>query len=555
MSVRESNLVPYGHDIVVATTQASINATMQQYLAGIREPETIGCYIADDRGEPVPIALADLVAQAGVDPFSVSDDADPATDRGLQALIGARFMMGFKASLGIPASSAGVPEVVTLGDDGGTATFNMMCSDFTVVQLVPGGGYSSVPTWFNRSQDPNAPWVFSSLVYLRLALVDPTVYASLTPDVRARIEAIGNAPFSIQQLLLDIDDATLETQPTISGVRPGTPLATVLGETFLGAYFAQMRAEGKPVFNVVVQESAGPVSTLTVTHVDKEACPLTDPSDPPTDAQRELTTLNYLCAANGATPAPVTKFGWNWFDDGDTSAEGVIAVNRLSFAKTLKAQLDTYVAGLCFAPYVNIPMVGLTADINWSLTPGQMPTTMTLPPTGPQLLGYAYSGSSGDRAGLDGDIAQMDLSPSFSFAATFSGNTLTLARELIVFLRLQHLQTSVQGNIIDLRVTDTYTLTVTDRGQVAATPVSVTEDKSQQLGTTPFLDFFTNLNDMLADIENRARALTAPMNVDPPLSAVQDFVFPGGNTFAFSTVGFSDYGDLVTHIDYTAPRR
>jgi hypothetical protein len=37
------------------------------------------------------------------------------------------------------------------------------------------------------------------------------------------------------------------------------------------------------------------------------------------------------------------------------------------------------------------------------------------------------------------------------------------------------------------------------------------------------------------------------------LTVVQDFVFPGGRTFAFKTVGFSNHQDLVAHITYADP--
>jgi hypothetical protein len=37
---------------------------------------------------------------------------------------------------------------------------------------------------------------------------------------------------------------------------------------------------------------------------------------------------------------------------------------------------------------------------------------------------------------------------------------------------------------------------------------------------------------------------------DIPTSTVQNFVFPGGATFTFADVSFSDNQDLVSHIVY-----
>ncbi len=67
----------YGYDYVVAVTQASVNATMMEYLAGMPEPEVEVCFVAEinattGRVEPQEIAFADLLALTdNVDPFTV----------------------------------------------------------------------------------------------------------------------------------------------------------------------------------------------------------------------------------------------------------------------------------------------------------------------------------------------------------------------------------------------------------------------------------------------------------------------------------------------------
>jgi len=56
----------YGYDFVVATTQASINSGLKEYLNTINQPTTTLCFLADSKGNPsVPITLDALKAKTG----------------------------------------------------------------------------------------------------------------------------------------------------------------------------------------------------------------------------------------------------------------------------------------------------------------------------------------------------------------------------------------------------------------------------------------------------------------------------------------------------------
>ncbi len=117
---------------------------------------------------------------------------------------------------------------------------------------------------------------------------------------------------------------------------------------------------------------------------------------------------------------------------------------------------------------------------------------------------------------------------------------------------MRSLQTSAGGNVVDRTLTDTYTLAVDSNGQLTATEQSAPlVDNSQNPSTNDFLNFFTDLNDIISDVENWVRGFTSTSLEDMPLSVVQDYVFPGGKTFAYKSVGFSDYGVLASHITYT----
>lgn len=105
-SALSSNLSQIGYDMVVATTQKSINATMLQYLDGSDKIEpTVKCYAWKKVVDPTTkkksevlteITLADLAnAAPGVDPFAIADDADPDSDVFLQRLRFANFALAY----------------------------------------------------------------------------------------------------------------------------------------------------------------------------------------------------------------------------------------------------------------------------------------------------------------------------------------------------------------------------------------------------------------------------------------------------------------------------
>lgn len=103
MSAKKSNLTPLGYDMVVATTQGALNATMLEYLNNREQVEGVtSCFVwrkfvVDGKkvSKLVTMTLAEVVAGTpGADPFQISNDADPDSDVNLQRL---RFF-GFAAA-------------------------------------------------------------------------------------------------------------------------------------------------------------------------------------------------------------------------------------------------------------------------------------------------------------------------------------------------------------------------------------------------------------------------------------------------------------------------
>lgn len=560
MSASQSTLTDprYGYDFVVATTQSSINASMKEFLSGLTEPVVTMCYVADAQGQPQAIAYADLLADAqGSDPFTVPNDADPTTDQDLKNLLAARFMMGFRAQIGDPPglAPAAVPDIVTLGADTASVGFNLLCSEFLVVELVPGGGYSSAPTWMSVSQPSGAPWVFSSKVDLLMSQVPQSEYSGLPGAVQTQVQGLGGDTFSVQQLLFDLDNAALETTPVISGVEPGTQLYTVLNESFLGSYFTSMKAQGQPLLGCVITQPTAPPATLVPTSLALEVCPLLNADGSsipvPTPDQADLATLNYLCAAGGDALPPAVAFSWNWIDPSQESqADGVMAINRGTFARYLEAQLYPYVSSNCYQPDVHVDDYKL-AGVSWStgLTPDQTPT-VTYPSDASTLVSFTWTGEGHDESG--NTFGEEWVTSSFSLVVTFAGSVMTVTQHLVVYLKVRSLATYGSGNIIDITIVDTYALAATQTGQLAVTMTTTKTDNSQNPATNPFLNFWTDLNSIIDSIKDWVRNVVPTDLTDIPISVLQNFVFPGGKTFTFDSVAFSVGGDLTSEITYTA---
>lgn len=561
MSVSQSFLSSprYGYAIAVATTQQSINATMKAYLSTLSQPLVEICYVADKAGNPTPIPYQELLQRAhGSDPFKVPAGADPNTNQDLINLKTARFMVGFKARIGLPPGlkPLEVPDVVTFGLSTTNVTFSLMCSEFLVVSLNPGGGYDPA-SWLSESQPSGKPWIFQSQVNLQQLTVGSDKYNTLPPAVREAISGYHAGTFGVQQLLFDLDNAALETVPKIVGVNPGSNLYTVLLRDFIGVYFDQCQKDGQPVLGCTVTRIGPDRSTLKVTNVQMQVGPYVDGNGQiiqnPTRELQNLATLNYLCTVENETPPPPVPFSWNWLGAGE-GVDGVVALNRNKFARYVRDQVYEAASRCCFKPRVRVWVDGLDVWYQWGLTGHQSPT-VEFPADGETVLKMSYNESAQDEAGLNGALGEMKLNPMYTLEARFVGNTIVVTQNLKIYLYARVLATGDGGNVVNIKITNTYTLYVDATGNLKAKMESTREDHSESPGVNGFLNFFTDLNKLIENVKQWTQSLAVVTFSDLPLMTAHAFVFPGGNTFAYKDVVFSEHQDLVSRVTYADPTR
>ncbi|KAK3379572.1 hypothetical protein B0T24DRAFT_717113 [Lasiosphaeria ovina] len=541
----------YGYDFVIATTQSSINATMKYFLSGLTEPLVRYCFVADDDGNPVPIDFNELLKRTGnLDPFTLPGNL-AGSDARVKKLIAARFLAGFRAQIGLPGGND-PGDIIVLGGDTSQVTFNMPCSEFTIMSL-QGGLFGPIKT-FKASQDPEKPWTFSSKVDLRLDPVDKGAYTNLPKDVKAAIMNLGADTFSVQQLLFDLTNSQLAANPpTISGVVLGSIEATLLDQYFRNGYFQTLRKNGEPILGATITSNLRQASTLHMTSFNFH----TQTYQPVSATSYDLDVLNYLCAVDGKTLPPVANFDWNWVTPAElTDHDGVISVNRNAFSGWFRSQLSSVARANCWAFDVSAKYDVGKASVILTVSPSGYQTPKDNPSaTGAQVINYTYSHSSFDQAGLNGALAKIGVDSSYSMTVAFADTAVTVTQNILVTLKLEALSSSSgPSNVVDKTIVDTYSVGVANDTLVFK-KTATSSDRSNRQHIDGFRDLFLNYNAIVDSFGEALSRITSTNFVDIPVTQLQNFVFPGGRTFAFKKAAFSKNQDLVSLITYTDPRK
>ncbi|KAM0189682.1 hypothetical protein ACHAPI_009872 [Fusarium lateritium] len=564
MSTSASNLPSprYGYDCVVAVTQASIDATVKAFIASLRQPIISLCYVDHGNGVPVMMPYEAFATRArGTDPFSLPNGADP-NSADVQNLVQAGFVAGFRAKIGIPPvqDPTSLPNVVTLGANTNRVQFNLLCSDFMIVQLDNEG---SPTTSFNStSQQTSSPWCMQSIINLNLSAVDTSNYALLPDAVKSQIANMSGS-FSVQQLLFDFSSGIMSSPPQIEGVSPGGSGYQLLTKSFTGAYFAEMQQNGQPLLGCVVVPQEPTVAPMTLSDMSFMTNLYVDgttgqPPMNPSSVQQSLSTLNYLCATNGSPLQRPTPFDWSWLEPSDLgSRDGVLAINRNCLRDYFNQQLRDYIPTVCFRvdAHCDADMFSCQMSANWS--PGQQPNLSQA--SGATVLNYDYTSSSSDEAGLSGDLGSLAISTTYNMVVQFTtlnGNaSIVITQNLIISCNAKMQFTQAESNLVNKTIVDTYTISVGNDGTLGASMTTNSIDNSTNNFTNPSQPF-TNLGDMFTGISNLGQALTSTNLQNIPLLDMQKYVFPGGQKFAFKDVQFSENQDLVasfTYADHSAP--
>jgi hypothetical protein len=108
-----------------------------------------------------------------------------------------------------------LPNVIELGADWANVTYNMLCAEVKVCAM---DIVEDEIVWTVYQQLAGQSWGFQCKVDLRMENdVAGSAFLRLSPTMKAQMrEAFGGEDaFSVQQLLFDLDNAGLETVPSM----------------------------------------------------------------------------------------------------------------------------------------------------------------------------------------------------------------------------------------------------------------------------------------------------------------------------------------------------
>lgn len=565
----------YGYDFVVATTQASINSDMKEYLNGVDQPTTTLCFLADTKGNPTTqISLEDLKAKTGgIDPFDIPDGTDYSDPR-ITTLTKNMFMVGLKLKVGLPPGvlPVNMPPIVDLGSSASNVKFNLFCSEFVVIQNSPPSGFGGSGSWNVWSQPSGTPWYFTTtvdLVFKDLNNELDTPYFNSHPQQKAallaQLENLGSGAFSLQQLLFDLDNAAIQSIPKIAGLDPSSDAGLILTKSFVNLYFASARAQGEPVLSVHAEADTPDNSSLRLTAMEREVGQFVDGNGVivanPTPQQKEVVTLQYLCAANNNPLPGAALFNFNWVDPADVDNEsGVIAVNRNTLATYYKNTLWPLVKKSCIGVKCNVThdsdsWISGKVHYNGTFTQGKTPVSFDIPATGNTVLNIDYNDYCEDDTRSGATYGQLKLWSNFHCSVSFQDKKITVVQNLKMSIYVEWDATGVTCDFFDKTITDTYTLSIGQNGSLQlSTPKSSTQDDSKQPDRSWLVNLFTGVNDIVNSFTSQLSDFLNASITDIPAASIQNFVFPGAKVFTYKEPQFSDNQDLVSTITYVTPK-
>ena len=594
MGASASNLsdARYGYDIVVATTQASLNSTLWEWLSQAAQPVTHLCFLNNPNpgsGQPmIQVTLENLLTRTGgVNPFEIPDQTPP-SDARIAALTKANFVGGLTMQMGMPPGT--MPKdlpIVILGNSASNIQFTMYCSRLSMVE-------NHQSSWVVSTQPQGVAW----FVRTKVALVSQDLDATLNVPyfqnsgskqkaaLLAKVNVLkqGGTAFSLQQLLFDLEHASM-TLPSPFFVPENSIASRMIIESFIPTYVASVGRHGSPILSVkaVTPAAAIPQAPPLTEHMDitspltisvRRTVPESDPSvlaltglgwevSPlvnvanPTLAQQDATTLNYLCAVNGhQLPAPAA-FYWNWVEPQDVDTEsGIIAINRNVIANHVLQELLPIATACCVkADFSTTAHWQGSASYYWSLYPGQPPDTVWITPSGPNVITIAYSTNYvSDVENSGATTTAIQILPSYSCNVAFSANTITVTQHMVFRVYVRFDSSSETVNVVDTTLTDEYTISVDQNGSLQTKRTdSKIENHSESPYASGIVNFFTNINSLMDDIKKNITAFTATQLKSIPFDHLQNFIFPGARVFTFKSAMFSANQDLLCAITYVDP--
>ncbi|MFA0963553.1 hypothetical protein AB9P05_17245 [Roseivirga sp. BDSF3-8] len=575
MSASNSNLSnpKYSFDMVVAATQASVNATMEEWLSRHHGKPYSQAYVynptpSQGASNVAPIGFDKLQETVGFDPFDIPNGT-ATTDERIQKLMEQKFMFAFQVEVGLPDFPlSDIPPVISFNKEGSYVTYNMVCGTFKIIALQ--AGLYNQSTWLNLDQDEgDKPWVFSFTVDLNLDKDDiNSHFHNLPVSTQQKIQSMGKDMFSIRQLYLDLNTAGLADSVKITNLETTSQAYVQLTTVFLNAYLAEMQKEGGVMLGyTVVADSHKDKSSLVPTNMNFEICSYKDQKNKAT-ADYEAYTLNYLIMSeNKAMPAPV-QFPWNWVDKQNTAQyAGVMAINRSTFISYLHDLLSPTLSAISYKVkphyHVNCVKGSMSASFEQDTAKHEY---MVVSGGKDHVLTYSYKNSNTSSDSQYCGVFENWGNFGLTYQAT-SDVYLQGTQIKVLTLVDMKMHVNVEGGVSEghwakFLATTIYTVGVDTDGKLSVKRhMSETEDKSSSVKINGWSKFMSAgiIENAINSTKDQVKSWMKGVIQDDSkkiarmLNGAGSWVFPGGKTFSYTNAQFSDNQDLVCNILYKQP--
>jgi hypothetical protein len=569
MSLSQSNLsLPqYGYDLVVATTQDAINATMKAFLSGYAGQDLLACYQYDDATKSYVAMDDQQVTAAAGDPFAIPNGADQ-TDARVQKLDDLGFEFAFKARFGVPDGLAptAIPDVIVLDQGNTRVSYQLFFAEFAVLTLEE---HRHVLSWTNLTQPAGAPWVFRFNVDLDLRVADQSAFSRLPATVQQKVKNLNpDSAFGVQQLYLDLNTTGLQDSPDLTGLDKSSDAYVALTRIFLNTYWDRLKQSGDVLLGYAVKPlTPNPTHpSIVPTDLTIEVSPFVDTSGQPT-TKYGLYTLDYLVMTDRhVMPAPV-KFTWNWVEAAEEADfHGVMAVNRARMAQYLNALFSPALRTISIVPKCRVWYDWGKAEVmysdSYSLETAAQTYRVVNDGTS-HVLTFSYEKRASDGTGINNSLGSMELKNSTTSDVYLEGGVIRTVTTFTGYVDLEILGGKAQGNFVKYLVETSYQLNVDQAGTLVVSLAPGTPkltDQSDRINPDGWSKFVTfgAVDGVVGKIKGFLSHISTFLtghdrNILDMINGSSAWVFPGGKTFAFKAIGFSDHQDLTVHVTYVDP--
>lgn len=573
-------------DMVVAVTQESVSATMKLFLDKVelepfKQVFVINKDATGDEPKFVPADLTEILEQLGFDPFTVPRGLEDDDER-ITKMARAGVILGFSAEFGLPdVDLSRIPDPIYFDQSGSVVTYNMITKQFQAFQVARGDGLYDpigiqvVSQSEYLDEDPeHLPWTFKFSVDLDLRTDSCTGKFHLLPQrTQDLVKNLGPDMFSIQQLFLDLNAAKLQnTGPKLPNIDSQSTLAILLQTVFLGAYLKTIDAKGDGILLGYSAISSHPIqheTSLIPTNFNFHMSPYKNLDGTNTD-NFPLYTLNYLVVSeNRPLPAP-QDFIWNWVAASESNDfHGACSIRRDVFRDFISGILSPELSLLVLKPSVTVNAPNpFIMYFSWSIDPCRDPQRYTSTPAGgdTKVLSFVFHEKASDSDTFVPIWGDMSLSVTSSSDVYFDENLIKTASNIVVHGYVNVEGGVTKGNLVRYTVSTTYELGVDAHGELtvklqAGSPDF--QDLSDDIDVNGWSQFISagTVNNLVDKIVHSVRGrmesfLTSfGSRIRQRLNGHNMWVFPGGNTFSFKDVRFSEHGDLVSHVTYVDPEQ